>query len=93
MFTKNITKFSDSPNLVTNFSLFTLVFLYVLESSHPFLAPIVRHQVSVTPQGLEEMEHKPESHENQGFTCEGNIMSEISKESLVHSGDAKDTKI
>ena len=29
MFTKNITKFSDSPNLVTIFSLFTLVFLYV----------------------------------------------------------------
>ena len=28
MFTKNITKFSDSPNLVTNFSLFTLVVLY-----------------------------------------------------------------
>ena len=64
-----------------------------LESSHPFLAPIVRHQVSVTPQGLEEMEHKPESHENQGFTREGNIMSEISKESLADSGHAKDTKI
>ena len=64
-----------------------------LESSHPFLAPIVRYQVSVTSQGLEEMEHKPESHENQGFTCEGNIMSEISKESLVNSGDAKDTRI
>ena len=64
-----------------------------LESSHPFLAPIVRHQVSVTPQGLEEMEHKPESHQNQGFTCEGNIMSEISKESLADSGHAKDTKI
>ena len=64
-----------------------------LESSHPFLAPIVRHQVSVTPHGLEEMEHKPETHQNQGFTCEGNILSEISKESLVNSGDARDTKI
>ena len=63
------------------------------ESSYPFLAPIVCHQVSVTSQGLEEMEHKPEPHENQGFTSEGNIMSEISKDSLVNSGDAKDTNI
>ena len=63
------------------------------ESSHPFLAPIVRHQVSVTSQGLEEMEHKPESHENQGFTCGGKIMSEIPKELIANSGDAKDTKI
>ena len=64
-----------------------------LESSHPFLAPIVRHQVSVTPQGLEEMEHKRESHENQGFSCEGNILSEIPKEPIANSEHVKDTKI
>ena len=64
-----------------------------LESSHPFLAPIIRHQVSVTPQGLEEMEHTPESHENQGITSEGNILSEISKEPIANSEHVKETKI
>ena len=63
------------------------------ESSYPFLAPIVCHQVSVTPQGLEEMEHKPESHENQGSSCEGNILSGIPKEPIANSEHAKDTKI
>ena len=62
-----------------------------LESSH--LAPIIRHQVSVTPQGLEEMEHTPESHENQGITSEGNILSEIPKEPIANSEHVKETKI
>ena len=61
-----------------------------LESSHPFSRPSF---VTKFPQGLEEMEHTPESHENQGITSEGNILSEIPKLPIANSEHVKETKI
>ena len=55
---------------------------YFLKSSHPFLVPILRHQVSVTTHGLEEMggpkedEHKP-SH-NEGYEADKVAVSKAS---------------
>ena len=73
--------------LCLSIAIITLAFLihldYFLKSSHPFLVPILRHQVSVTTHGLLEIESPKEdehkSSHNEGYIAEKVALSKDSE--------------